>query len=227
MSPGTQRRARSRAGFTLSGSRVRGGSTFAEDPRCPAPRATIIWDAALDPGVLTVYADAAAGSARADSIDPRSLAPWLSIARDEYGVEHAVLSDGRRRVRLDVIGGSMTGHEPVVLRYALSGLVSVERRLAPLQQLIHFCRFNRFAWPWGAELAGIERMILLLRINDALREGASQRDMAQTLYGDRIGHDWRETADSLRSRVRRLVRDARALAAGGYRRLMRRAAGEP
>jgi len=63
----------------------------------------------------------------------------------------------------------------------------------------------------------------MLRVHDALQEGASQREIGATLFGDeRVAHDWIGESDSLRSRVRRLVREANAMARGGYRQLMRR-----
>jgi hypothetical protein len=53
--------------------------------------------------------------------------------------------------------------------------------------------------------------------------GASQREMASVLFGfERVDNDWTGTSDSLRMRIRRLVREARSLAAGGYRLLLRR-----
>ena len=63
----------------------------------------------------------------------------------------------------------------------------------------------------------------MLRVHDAVRDGASQREIGAALFGDeRVGHDWSDGSDSLRSRVRRLVREARDMAQGGYRQLMRR-----
>ena len=51
---------------------------------------------------------------------------------------------------------------------------------------------------------------------------ASQREIGAVLFGeDRVLLDWGDRSESLRSHVRRLVRDARAMARGGYRQLMR------
>jgi hypothetical protein len=64
---------------------------------------------------------------------------------------------------------------------------------------------------------------MMLRVHDALAAGASQREIASVLFGaERVEADWLGTSESLRSRVKRLVRDARAMARGGYRSLLRR-----
>ncbi|WP_425542430.1 DNA -binding domain-containing protein [Sphingomonas oligophenolica] len=132
-----------------------------------------------------------------------------------------MLSDGFHRIRLDVAAGSLAAGVPVILRYELAGIAAVEPKLLPLRRLLYLCRHRRFAQSLFVRDARMTRWILLLRVHDAEAAGATQRDIAGALYG--IGADWRETSDSLRSRVRRLVRDARAMAAGGYRRLLRAA----
>jgi hypothetical protein len=67
------------------------------------------------------------------------------------------------------------------------------------------------------------RLVMVLRVDDALAEGASQREIAAVLFGtDAMSRDWNGRSDALRSRIRRLVREARATAAGGYRQLLRR-----
>ncbi|WP_233503687.1 DNA -binding domain-containing protein [Sphingomonas psychrotolerans] len=68
----------------------------------------------------------------------------------------------------------------------------------------------------------VDRWILALRVHDALVAGASQREIARVLFGDLPANgEGDRRSDSLRSRVRRLVADARLLAGGGYRALMR------
>lgn len=62
----------------------------------------------------------------------------------------------------------------------------------------------------------MERFASALRVHDALAQGASIAQMAEVFYGAA----WDNGSDSLKSRIRRLVREARALAAGDYRSLM-------
>jgi len=151
------------------------------------------------------------------------LAPWLTIAIGADGREHAVLSDGRRHIRLDIAGASLAGGRPVLLRYRLAGVPSAEARLLPLRRFLHLCRHRRFSAVLFPADRQVERGLVVLRVHDALADGASQRDIARELFGaDRVLPGWAGESDSLRSRVRRLVAEARAMAAGGYRLLMRR-----
>lgn len=199
-----------------------GGSTFAEHPARAAPDARIIWHADLDPGTLRV---AAVPTVHGDpeGIDCNRLRTWLTVATDRNGREHAVLSDGWRHLRLDIEDGSLVASGPVRLHYRLSGLASAEARILPLRRFLDLCRRGRFGRALFPADPRVERWLAVLRVGDALAAGASQREIGAALFGEqRIADDWNGRTDSLRSRVRRLAREARAMAGGGYRRLMLR-----
>lgn len=218
--PGTCARAPPRAGWPRI--RLYGGFTFAEQPDRAAPAARIIWHADFDPGTIGVAA------VPADPSDPDSLlidriSSWLAMAVDAEGREHVVLSDGWHHIRLDVEEGRLTGQEAVLLHYRLRGLASAENRVLPLRRLLDLCRHGRFARSLFPCDPRIDRWIDMLRVHDAVRDGASQREIGAALFGDeRVARDWSDGSDSLRSRVRRLVREAHAMARGGYRQLMLR-----
>ncbi len=209
------------AGAASTG-RSSGDSIFAEDPARAAPDARIIWCAELDPGTLNV-AVVPSDRSDPDHVDPALLAPWLAFVTDNAGRERAVLSDGWHHLRLDVEAGSLSNGGPVVLHYRLHGIASAMPKLLLLRQLIDLCRNRRFAAHLFPADPRIDRWLLTLRVHDALSAGASHREIAIALYGaERVGSGWQGGAESLRLRVRRLASDARALAAGGYRVLMRR-----
>lgn len=158
-----------------------------------------------------------------DSIRIDRIAPWLSIAIDEMGREHAVLSDGWHHIRLDIEEGRLAGEKAVLLQYRVQGLASAEAVLLPLRRFLDLCRHRRFARSLFPRDARIDRGIEMLRVHDAIDQGASQREIGAVLFGDeRVRRDWGGESDSLRSRVRRLAREAHAMARGGYRQLMRR-----
>lgn len=158
-----------------------------------------------------------------DSIRIDQIAPWLAIAIDDVGREHAVLSDGWHHIRLDIEEGRLEGQEAVLLQYRLHGLASAEARLLPLRRFLDLCRHRRFARSLFPRDPRIDRGIDMLRVHDAIGQGASQREIGAILFGDqRVARDWNDVSDSLRSRVRRLAREARTMANGGYRQLMRR-----
>jgi hypothetical protein len=201
---------------------IDGVSTFAETPARPAPDARILWHAALDPGTLRVVATPA-DPAEANSVRLDHLAPWLTLVRDAAGHEHAVLSDGLHRIRLDVEEGSLGMGEAVLLHYQLMGIASAAPKILPLRRLLHLCRRRRFARSLFPPDPRVARWLLLLRVHDGLVSGASRREIAAALFGiERVAAEWPGASDSLRSQVKRLARDARAMARGGYRSLMRR-----
>lgn len=202
--------------------RLYGGFTFAEQPDRAAPAARIIWHADLDPGTIGVAAVPAEPS-DPDSLRIDRISSWLAMAVDAEGREHVVLSDGWHHIRLDVEEGRLTGQEAVLLHYRLRGLASAQNRVLPLRRLLDLCRHRRFARSLFPRDLWIDRGIMMLRVHDAIGEGASQREIGAALFGDeRVRRDWSDGSDSLRSRVRRLVRDAHSMARGGYRQLMRR-----
>ena len=207
--------------------RARGGCTFAEDPARSAPEARIIWHADLDPTTLCVAA-IPTDRADPDGLDLERVAPWLTVVTDPRGWDHAVLSDGRHHIRLDLAQGRLAGETLVHLHYRLHGLGNAEIGLLPLRRLLHFQRHHRFAHSLYPPDPWIERGIQLLRTYDGLAAGATQREIGAVLFGEaRIAEDWNDRSDSLRSRIRRLAREARALALGGYRDLIRRQARLP
>lgn len=193
-----------------------GGSCFAEDPSTPAWRARILFNAATDPSVLPcdVVCEDPEGFGLAQ------IGCFSAVLRGKDSLEHVVLTDGLHRLRLDVRGGTLT-ESPVRLRFALDGLRSIEAPLLTLRRLVAVDR--RGAMPLG--LYGRDRRagrwIAALRADDAQRSGASQRDVAQLLFGiERVRDDWTGTSDYLRSQVRRLLRFGERMRGGGWRSLL-------
>lgn len=198
-----------------------GGCTFAEDPRRPAPLARVIWSAAWDPATLTVAVAPGHGLVR-DRIELGELAPWLTIVAGSAGSEHVLLSDGWHHVRLDVAEGQLKGRDAVWLQYRIDGLTTAGEQILPLRRFLALCRLRRFPSALFPRDPRIARGIDMLRVHDALDEGAIQREIAAALFGEqRVADEWGGASDSLRSRVRRLAGDARAMARGGYRFLLR------
>jgi len=191
--------------FFPSATRSNGGFIFAEHPDIAAPEARILWQAELDPGALIVDA-MPVPAVHPDAVDMAALRPWLTLVIDEAG-EHAVLSDGWHHIRIDVQCGSLSSDAPVLLHYRLRGIATLEPKLLPLHRLVDLYRRRRFS--------------VSLWVHDAVAAGATQREIARVLFGRDPAEPDAVEGDSLRSRVRRLVREARRLATGGYRGLMR------
>jgi len=191
----------------------------AEDPGLGARRARLFWSADADPGALRVMArPVGLGPA---GLPIHRLSRFLSVVRGDGGREYAVLSDGRHHLRLDVEEGTLENGR-VALHVLLDGLRDAEAKLETLRRLAVLCRQRRFPPEHFSFDSQRERSLILLRVADALGAGASQRELAEFLFGmERARSGWQGRSDSLRSRVRRLAAEARRLAAGGYRNLLR------
>ncbi|MGO7251562.1 hypothetical protein ACCS63_35090, partial [Rhizobium brockwellii] len=73
---------------------------------------------ALDPGTLSVTVMPASGL-DPDAVNLDRLAPWLTVVEGRDAREHAVLSDGWRRIRVDVEAGTLREGGTVILAYRL------------------------------------------------------------------------------------------------------------
>ena len=167
----------------------------------------------------------AAVAVAADRFDPDALAlgellPWLTAAVDAAGVEHAVLSDGRQHVRIDVENGSLLAGRPIVLHYRIAGLVTAEPKILSLRRLIALVRQRRIGRSLIVRDPRMKRHVLALRVFDALAAGATRSDIAEELF--QLSAASPAVQESLYSRVRRLVGETRRLRGGAWRMLMRR-----
>lgn len=155
-----------------------------------------------------------------DALDLAKLLPLATVARSDTGREYIALSDGWRRLRLDIVEGSVARLDWVRFDYHLSGFRDLEPRLRTLSRLADLRRRGRLAPRLFPIPSGLARRLEALRVADALRAGASYQDMAVALFGEaRVKADWRTRSDYLLSRVRRRALEARKMLAGGYRTL--------
>ena len=188
-----------------------------EAPDAGVPDARPLWRFDDHPYVLK--AQALRPGRAGDMFDLRPFGQLASLVTSN-GVEHLLLSDGRRAVRLDAPRGSFTDG-PVSLLYSVGGLVSAEPALLTLRRFLALCRAGSFARSLHRPEARARRWILILRAFDALQSGADQRLIAQELFSRSVaGPQWRSREPSMRSQAQRLVRAARTMAGGGYRRFL-------
>lgn len=162
-----------------------------------------------------------------EEVNLAAVAHWVTIVQGPDGGEHLALTDGLRRIRLDVREGTLLGGASARLTYDLAGLRGVEPRILTLRRFLALWKHRRFVRTLFPPERRLGRWLDQLRVADALDVGASQREMAEALFGAaRVRDEWHGSSDSLRSRVRRLVREARRMAGGGYRDLLRSERGE-
>jgi len=181
----------------------------------------LLWRADLDPTVVAVRA-APADADDPDGLDIGRLRALATIARADCGQEYLVLSDGWRRLRLDVVEGSLCESACVRLDYRLSGFLDLEPRLRTLHRLAALRRTGHFEPRLHPAASGLLRRLEALQVADGLGAGGSYREIAVALFGEaRVRADWRTCSDYLLSRVRRRAAEARRMLSGGYRSLFR------
>lgn len=190
-----------------------------EAPDLTVPEARPMWRSDVHRFVLPVDVRRGAESA-GDTIDVARMSDLARILADG-GAEHLLLSDGLRSIRLDGPPGAFTSG-PVGLLYAIEGLVTAERPLLTLRRYLALCRTGRFSRSLHPREVRAGRWIMMLRAYDGLVAAADQREIAEALLSSSVAEPrWRSRESSVRSRAQRLVRSARASAAGGYRWLLR------
>lgn len=190
-----------------------------EHPDRAAPEARPLWRRKVHPFVLS--ARAVGGGAAEDRFDLRAFTGLWTMVLGDGGAQHLLISDGIRSVRLDLMSGPLLSG-PVTLDYVIGGFASAEPPVLVLRRLLALVRTGRFGRGLHPPDVRAARRVLLLRANDALAAGASQRELAEHLLGLEAGAKrWRIAAPTLRSSVQRLARGARLLAKGGYLELLK------
>lgn len=162
----------------------------------------------------------------ADRSDPEAIDWWreaLPVAmlrRRGGGMDYLVGPYGRQ-IRISV-DETVPPDRALHFEYRLGGRLTLERPLLTLRRFSTLMRSGSGPSPLFRPDPNSRRWGLLLATLDGIAAGASQRDMARSLFGQAIMmRDWDGPSDYLRARVRRLVRDARRLAAGAYLGMLR------
>lgn len=178
------------------------------DPVNSAAVARPVWEAAVDRSVLV--ADVLdADAPPLEGLDLLAIASLVTLEVDANEDQHLLLSDGKLSIRIDIVSGTVLGG-PALLAYRLWGVVRLKTPVLTLRRLISLISTGRFASGLFPPERMAARWILELRVADALADGASHRDIAQSLFRSfGQGSKWRSDGESLRLRVQRLTRIAR------------------
>ena len=200
--------------------RAIGVCTFAEAPIRPATDACIFWRADWDTSVLAAET-LPVRHGDGDAFDIRRFDSVATVLWCPDGHEHLLLSDGVHHLQMEVTAGSLLDG-PVRFRYELSGFKHIEAKTLTLRRLMLLHRLGRFPSGLYPPERRARRWAMALRAHDAVGAGASHREIAAALFGEKgVKEDWCGRSDYLRLRVQRLLRMADKLVNGGYRDLLR------
>ena len=159
-------------------------------------------------------------SSDVDAFDLRHFHGLATVLRCPDGHEILLFSDGDHRLQLDVTTGSVLAG-PVRFRYELSGFKHIDTKILTLRRFVMLCRFGRFPRGLFTPERRARRWIIALQAYDGVQSGASQREIAAALFGEKIVRDdWHGRSDYLRLRVQRAIRNGQSLVNGGYRSLL-------
>jgi hypothetical protein len=197
-----------------------GACVFEEDAMRPASEARILWDRSYDPTVL-VAAAVSTDPHDEQAFDLCRQAVPTTLVVVPGGAEEVLLGRGAWSIRLSIVRGTLRDG-PVRLEYALRGLVGLDAPILTLRRLLALQRDGGFSSVLFPALSRGRRWAMLVRTLDALAIDPGQKAVATALYGAAtVAAEWNGRSDFLRSRVRRLIKQARSLAAGGYIDLLR------
>lgn len=178
-------------------------------PDLAGPEARPVWLVSRDPHVLAAHVAAGSADDR-ELFDIRQLAANAKVAFDDDDAEHWRLEVRGKSVRIDVRDGTLLGG-PTLLRFELVGLALLQPKLAPLDRLVRAVLSDDGGeTPMPRRESRAARWIDELRTADALADGATQQEIARSLYPQALpASGWRGAGDSYRLRIQRLVRTAR------------------
>jgi hypothetical protein len=169
-----------------------------------------LWRSEVDRYVVNAWATKAPTGVVGADFAPLA---GLAIMAAGQGGEHWLWSDGNRQIRLDVHEGTLCDG-PVLLEFRVPGagpdIGSVLPRLVTIKRLAALVRNGRMLPQLFPPARRAARWAMILRTHDALAAGASQRDIAEQIFGLDSPLRWRIEAPSLWHKVQRLVFAARA-----------------
>lgn len=192
---------------------------MAEAAPAPAISSHVVWSAAVDHSVVSCIAEPITPDHPDAFCIDRLTIPTTTIVGTS-GLEHLSISDGMKRIRLDVVSGTLLKGS-VKLHYRLAGFDKADAQVLTLQRLLALNRLGRFSRGLHPRETKVDRWMMMLRAHDLVTQGASQRDIAGELFSPDAVGEWRTRSDFLRLRVQRMLRDANAMIGGGYLDLLR------
>lgn len=191
-----------------------GGCDFPAKPRLTAGEQPVLWSESADTAVLRLVADVRLQSAA--GLETRALFSAETLLTT--GELHLLLRDIVPNLHLIADAQVQSGDR-------LAVLIPLDRdgldRLAALDRLLRHLAGYRVPADPRVTAQQRRRLKAMLRAMDARQHRASQREIAEALFGpDRVDREHWPTSP-LRDAVRDLLKDGAEMIAGGYRKLLR------
>lgn len=179
----------------------------------------VVWCADSHAPVLKVHAKSLTDE-EAVGFDLRALRHPAIVLRPRGKGEHVLIADGPRCIRIEVRKGTLLAG-PVQLEFLIPGDHGMETRVLSLRRLAALHRLGRFPRTLFPPEQRARRWARALQAWDGRKAGASHRDIACALFGDKaVRSDWDGTSDYQRTQVKRLLQTANMMIGGGWRKLL-------
>lgn len=173
--------------------------------------------------VIPVVAVSTPPSPAAMPFHPWRAAIQTAMFRDAGGRQHVRLRQGNAKIQLAVSGGVSLLDSPYLLTELAIPEDLARPRLAAIATFNRLPRRSIIADPLPSERLASQRLQLVLRALDGYLAGASQRQIAISLFGSsRVAREWRDAGGHIRDRVRRAIGRGRHIMTAGYLELLRR-----
>lgn len=139
--------------------------------------------------------------------------------RTADGRRQLLFAEEGRFLQLDLIGRIAPLSAPFSIPLSAAGF---SRQWQGLRQVADLLVHGRLRPPLHPPPGCARRLTLVLRALDGHLAGASHRQIAIALWGERrVAEEWSDPRRNLRDQVRRAVHRGCRLMAGGYRRFLR------
>jgi len=197
-----------------------GGYLFAEHRNLPVGAARIFFRAEVDPHVVLMEAEPALADDPV-AVDFGAIGGDLFVQPTADGGERVLLRRDGLHLRVDLTAGTVL-EGPVRPRVVLPGLWGIGPQLLTLKRLGVLARGSKLPPSLKPREKRAGRWARMLQALDGVISGGSHRDIAVAIFGtETVQSDWRGASDHLRLKVQRLVREARRLANGGFRAILK------
>lgn len=155
------------------------------------------------------------------AVDFTTIGGDLFVQPRHDGGERVLLRHAGLHLRIDLLAGSVL-HGPVSPKVVLPGFWGISAQLLTLKRLGILARGGLLPTSLQPREKRASRWARMLQAHDGAVAGATHREIANTIFGaELVRSEWRGASDHLRLKVQRLLREARRLASGGYRSLLR------
>ena len=179
-----------------------------------------MWRADFDPHVLHIVAEPAETGA-ADALCFATIPGDLFVKPGLGQSEHVLIRHGGLHPRIDILAGTVLDG-PVRPRVVLPNLTGIAPQLLTLRRLSALALRRQLPSTLRQSEKRALRWAKMVQALDGMVAGGSQREIAVALFGEPIVRaEWRGASDHLRLKIQRLVREARRLASGGYRAILK------